>query len=284
MQEGDGGPGAEGTVASAEHRYDDDTATDLVLPPEMAWAERADRVKDAEYVPAETSEGLEEVGGVIGWWEEEGHWAASNDFAGFFGPVERVAESEVLEVAARRALVEALALREQGGGRMTARTWERGGRRELDRVLGMEIDVAEGGEAALKGDTAAVAEAVRGKTEGEVAAEEAAAAGESFDLHKEEARELLKTWDDGWKNASLEDPLLKFAVGVFPTLSFFRFLNTCVRGLISNVFCPPTGDQAHPPAHRPRHPRQQAADHPEHGTAPRRPRQAAAGGQVARAA
>lgn len=183
--------------------------TDLTLPPRMRWTEREDLVKDASYVAALTSEGLEEVGGLQGWWTAE-RWGESKRFVGF-GPRERVSEPAVLEVLARRALVEALAVRsgaesqQEGTG-----LWERGGRAELDAALGLGVEVATDGKASLKGDASAVVQGLRWDADAG-----AATPAEPLVLEQPEAVELLKSWDDSWKQASLDDPVLKFAVCSF---------------------------------------------------------------------
>lgn len=183
--------------------------TNLKLPSSVTVAPTKEQLDSSPYVPAENIEGLEWVGGLENWWEDESHWSPSSDFVGF-GPKEKVRDASLLEVLARRAVVEALAWREAGSESLAA-LWERGGREELLRALALGVEVAENGAATLKGDTSKVVEDLRWRPVEEEAsdASQATAPGE---FSAEEAREYLQSWDKSWKNVSLQDPRLKFAI------------------------------------------------------------------------
>lgn len=50
------------------------------------------------------------MGGLEGWWEKDRHWSPELAYAGY-GPTEKVTDPALLEIAVRRAVVEALVLR-----------------------------------------------------------------------------------------------------------------------------------------------------------------------------
>jgi hypothetical protein len=181
--------------------------TDLKIPPPTTTVARSDEVTDPSYVPAENGEELEEVGGLQDWWEDERNWAASKNFVGF-GPREKIQDPAVLEVTARRAVVEALAMGAHGSESALTKRWARGGRPETLAALGVGVDVNEDGSVALTGDVADLAYRLNQTRADEQFAEE----NESAFISVDEARELLKTWDDSWKRISLDVTSLKFAV------------------------------------------------------------------------
>jgi len=74
-----------------------------------------EEITDPSYTPADTAEGLEEVGGIGGWWDEPAHWGNEGGAPQFvqsvvspFGPAEKVTDPAMLEVLGKRAIVEAL--------------------------------------------------------------------------------------------------------------------------------------------------------------------------------
>jgi len=182
--------------------------TDFSIPPELRSAARPEEIDDPQYVPAESAEGLDEVGDLADWWENESHWSSSKNFVGF-GPRRKIHDASVLEVLTRRAVTEALVVRHDDPELLTA-LWERGGKEDLTRALSLGIEVAEDGSARLTGDAGAVVRYLRWEPAEESSQE--VAAEDTSELSADEAREFLKSWDQSWKNVSLEDAHLKFAV------------------------------------------------------------------------
>ncbi|EEY23426.1 conserved hypothetical protein [Verticillium alfalfae VaMs.102] len=195
---------------------------------------RAPEVNDVGingYTPALSVEGLEEVGGYEGWWEREGHWGPESEYTPF-AAAERVQDAAVLEVLTRQAVVEALAFRKERDEIRLSADWVGTDRAALDRALALRIKITEDGVVALRGNTNAVVKGLaptkrqlklarkeeQAQTAGEaVLAEDATIEAEEVTVlgqhvSPEEARELVATWDAEWKDISLADPLLKFAV------------------------------------------------------------------------
>lgn len=200
---------------------DADLATEIKAPGRLKSAPRPDDVEN-DYTPALTGEGLEEVGGVADWWEDDKHWSPALEYVGF-GRRDKITDPAVLEALTRRAVVEALAMREMEGEAALGGSWQEGGRESLLKALEVEIVVGEDGAVALKGDVAAVVEGLKTQS-GAPESEQQSQAG--FVLPAEQAIEFRKSWDKGWKSISLEDPRLKFAVWP-PTLSSPRCSNVC---------------------------------------------------------
>jgi hypothetical protein len=111
------------TELAAEEELDDeyypldaaDIPTQLVYPHSITVAAAPADVADPRYTPAETAQGLEEVGGLAGWWDKPAHWGSEAGAAQFvrdvvnpFGPAEKVTDPAMLEVLGKRAIVEAL--------------------------------------------------------------------------------------------------------------------------------------------------------------------------------
>lgn len=214
--------------------YDPDAAeveapeveTDLVLPPEeVAVAQREDELEaeGVRYKPADTAHGLEVVGGLGGWFERDEHWGASKRYAGF-APTSRVADPALLELNVRRAVAEALAVAAAaaaasgaaGGDKAPLLTglWERGGREDAERALGLRLEVREDGAVGVvAADAEGVVRALR--WDPDALGSSVAAAGEEVGKQQfspDEAREIVRAWDEGWKKISLHDAQLKFAV------------------------------------------------------------------------
>ncbi|KAI1134577.1 ribosomal subunit 39S-domain-containing protein [Hypoxylon sp. FL0543] len=182
-----------------------------VPPPQRSYAARPDEISDSQYVPALTAEGLETVGGVGNWWDQEAHWPKSADFAGF-KPLEKVVDPAIIEAAVRRAVVEAFALRQAGLEEELVKAWPIAG--EIRQLMEVDVNVADNGAVSLTGDVSAVIESLNQKDEA-TADESAAAEGPALDasvLSAEEAQKYRDTWGHGWKTASLSDPRIKFAV------------------------------------------------------------------------
>ena len=217
-----------------EEAIDEDSliaaAAKIVVPPDFSYAPNPNQATD--YIPAKTAEGLEEVGGLEGWWEEAGHWGDVDRLSVFSVPrsyaggVQVVTDAAVLEVLLRQAVVEALVVQGKKGEEMLRGRW--GGLEKGDtlRAAGVELKVSEAGDVTLTGDLGAVlsgleasaGEAEAGAVEAD-AADEAALEGaaeqevvEEDVLTAEEAREISKSWDSSWKQIPVTNPALKFAV------------------------------------------------------------------------
>lgn len=209
--------------------YDPDAAqvevleveTDLVLPPEeVAVAQREDELAadGVRYEPADTAHGLEVVGGLGGWFERDEHWGASKRYAGF-APTSRVADPALLELNVRRAVAEALAVAAAAAARadkapLLTGLWERGGREDAERALGLRLEVREDGAVGVvAADAEGVVRALR--WDPDAPGSSVAAVGEEVGKQQfspDEAREIVRAWDEGWKKISLHDAQLKFAV------------------------------------------------------------------------
>lgn len=186
---------------------DADIVTEIKAPGRLKSAPKPDDVESV-YTPALTAEGLEEVGGVADWWEDDRHWSPSMEYVGF-GPREKITDPAVLEALTRRAVVEALAVREVEGEAALGGSWQEGGREALLKALEVGIVVDENGAVALSGDVAAVVEGLKVLPEAQELAQQGQ---EEFVLPADQAIQFRKSWDKSWKTISLEDPRLKFAV------------------------------------------------------------------------
>lgn len=182
-----------------------------VPPPARSEAERADLVSDPEYLPANSAEGLESVGDLGRWWETRDHWPRGSDFVGFKAK-KKVEHPVLLEVAVRRAVTEALALKQQGTGSGLTGFWRLEDQAQYESVLGLQVQVDEAGDAQVRGADAqspakVVAVEEKGKAPLRYTAEPA------FVLPSvAEALAWKETADAGWKKVSLQDPRVKFAV------------------------------------------------------------------------
>lgn len=197
-----------------------------VVPPPRSEAQRADEVSDSAYAPATTSEGLESVGGLSDWWESPEHWR--RDFAGF-RPRRKVEHPALLEAAARRAIIEALALRRAGREADLVAAWPPppttgNVAADIRRALAVDLHVTADGSVELGGDVAAVLSNLEGEppVETESSGTDAAPPGKkppSF-FSPTEAEELRETWDKSWRIVPLTDQRLKFAVRspTYPTI------------------------------------------------------------------
>lgn len=187
---------------------DADIPTEIKAPGRLRSAPRPDDVQDAVYTPALTAEGLEEVGGVADWWEDDKHWSPSLEYVGF-GPREKITDPAVLEVLTRRAVVEALAVREVEGDEALGASWQAGGQEALLKALSIKPVVGENGAVKLDGDITSVVEDLKSQPVAEGLEQQSQ---EDFALPAEQAIEFRKSWDKSWKTISLDDPRLKFTV------------------------------------------------------------------------
>jgi hypothetical protein len=183
-------------------------------PPPRQSAERPDAISDPSYVPALTSEGLAQVGGLEGWWTQREHWPKSSDFRGFKAK-RKVQHPAVLETALRRAVIEATVLKSAGKDQELVGSWPVGASEAMNRALALGLQANADGVATLSGDVASVAKDLDWTSldaQATVAEEPVAEAPIPMPLPAE-ALSLVETWDNSWKAVQLDDPRFKFAVG-----------------------------------------------------------------------
>jgi hypothetical protein len=135
--------------------------TQLVYPRGVTTVPSPSDISDPAYKPADTADGLEEVGGLADWWDDPLHWGSEGGVRQFvasvampFGPAEKVTDPAMLEVLARRAIIEAIVVsRFAGAGRRKAvdRLFAHvDGNEGLDQLLKAQIVVGKKGIATLK--------------------------------------------------------------------------------------------------------------------------------------
>ncbi|KAK3303168.1 uncharacterized protein B0T15DRAFT_401992 [Chaetomium strumarium] len=135
--------------------------TQLVYPRGVTTVPPPSDISDPAYKPAETADGLEEVGGLADWWDDPLHWGSEGGVRQFvasvatpFGPAEKVTDPAMLEVLARRAIIEAIVVaRFAGAGKRKAvdRLFAHvDGNERLDQLLKAQIVVDKTGAATLK--------------------------------------------------------------------------------------------------------------------------------------
>ncbi|KAK0644196.1 hypothetical protein B0T16DRAFT_447920 [Cercophora newfieldiana] len=180
--------------------------TDLVYPAEIQQAVRSDDVTDPTYSPATNADGLEEVGGLDGWWDNPEHWGPSKNYSGF-GPVDKVTDPAVLEVLTKQAVVEAITV--------VALT------KDIAEATNMMVDL-EGEDQATVANTEIIAGPMgtawfRDKKTLEGIQMLLKRAGQTqtetsgpYIPSPEEAKEMIKSWGSGWKATRIEDPFVKF--------------------------------------------------------------------------
>jgi len=187
----------------------------------------APREKDATgYSPAATAEGLEEIGGFEGWWDREGHWGPESVYVPY-APVARVENPDALEVLLRQAVLEALAVRQlpEGAEEKLLEQWAMPSNGALHRALKLTLTVGEDGSASVEGQTDKVLQELfkySAKQAKRAAVARAAGNPDSLTeptlfISEESARTFVESFNDSWKEISLADPRLKFAV-CFPLL------------------------------------------------------------------
>lgn len=277
--------------------------TQLVYPHEITSVPAPSAITDPAYKPADTADGLEEIGGVAGWWDEPTHWGSDGGASQYvrnvvrpFGPAEKITDPAVLEVLARRAIVEALVVARFAGTKKRAAVdrlfAHAGGFDRLGKIVRAEVVAGPNGAATLKENAdwqrvwdvlksavkmskqqqqqqqegekqAEEGEAVTAEVETEAAVSDAGAPASQ--LTPQVAKSLIGSWDKGWRKAELRDPVVKFFVSSAPSrLQLCPTANTRA-----------TGRQADPAADRTPHPRWQAARHGHHRQLPEAARRAA---------
>lgn len=260
----------------------------IVIPPDFSYAP-APAATAGDYVPAKSAEGLEEVGGLDGWWDVEGHLTDADRLRVFSQRGEKITDPGVLEVLIRQAVVEGLIVQGKVGGEMLNARWGASGKEGLSRAAGVEVAVSEAGDVTLTGDLSGVLAGLKESAEAQPAQEaapetetaeteasaEAVAEQAEELLTAEEAKEMIKSWDRAWRKVPITDPSLKFAVRTSLPIPFpFDISGSCLTNI------PNTDPQARLPAHRPP-PRRLQARPPPHGPPhphhPRPPREAPQG-------
>ncbi|KAK3991495.1 ribosomal subunit 39S-domain-containing protein [Cladorrhinum sp. PSN332] len=215
--------------------------TDLVYPGEIVEAIPAEDVTDVHYKPAESLADLVEVGGLSNWWEDPDHWGSSKKYVGF-GPTKKVTDPVLLEFAARRALVEALALKAHGIKAKKLRNALLGSSavpKRLSQLVGAEIVAGPDGDAVLKDSESAWTIFRQGLSNKDSAVEGAGAS-------VEEASPLVGSWGKEWKKVELRDPVVKFFAAkrihrltghMIPDGKLVAITN--IDGLVKAVITPP---------------------------------------------
>ncbi|KAI0412766.1 ribosomal subunit 39S-domain-containing protein [Xylaria grammica] len=180
----------------------------FMAPRPRAEAARREEVADPDYEPATTAAGLKKVGGVADWWQQPDNWAPEGDFVSF-RPREKVVASSLIEAAVRRAVIEAFSLRQIGREDDLVGVWPTTvSNADLQHLLAWDVKCAEDGAVTLGGDATTVADGLTWKDDQDSGDD--AAVPEA--LTADEAAALRETWDQSWKDISLSDPRIRFAV------------------------------------------------------------------------
>ncbi|KAK4187412.1 hypothetical protein QBC35DRAFT_410530 [Podospora australis] len=231
----------------------------LVVPQyHLQTAVPSTEVSDPEYKPAEDGLGLEEVGGLDGWWDDANHWNPDLTYTGY-GPTEKVTDPAVLETVVRRAVVEALVLRRFAAGAdkkivnfiLESDTLPRKFLRkvlktpliasETDGAVTLEEEVHKRAWHLLRG-FAGTSFGVKGSQPESTEAEE----GILSHFTSEEATALAKGWGHAWKKAKLKDDVVKFYAAkriqkltghIIPDAKMINI--TTVGALLTQIATPP---------------------------------------------
>ncbi|TLS21402.1 uncharacterized protein PpBr36_10167 [Pyricularia pennisetigena] len=189
----------------------------FVLPPEPEWAPHADSVPDPNYKPATSLEDLQEVGGLEGWWEVEENWNGTKPaFTPFFAGSHKIWDPKLLEGIARRAVAEALVVREAvEQGVEVPKTWALGGKDAAVRAMTLKIEVDGEREAKVCSEAEAkmVLEDIIGRDD--VAAplnEQVEGSEQATGMDSAETAQVLETVGKQWKEIALTDLKFKFMV------------------------------------------------------------------------
>ncbi|KDN66256.1 hypothetical protein CSUB01_06771 [Colletotrichum sublineola] len=185
-----------------ERRHVTSRLTSKIKNPRV-WAPTEKESEVKGYVPAQTADGLEEIGGLEGWWDQEGRWGKESEYVAF-ARGGKALDAAVCEALVRQAVVEVLAVQGTRPHHLTG-TWATGGRKNFNRAMAAGLVAQEDGSLALKGDAEVTAAISR------VATDESKEVEPEAYLTPEEAQERIKQWDPSWKSASLQDVRFKFA-------------------------------------------------------------------------
>lgn len=186
-----------------------------VAPPSRVDAAREEEVADPTYVPATSADGLKTVGGLGNWWNQPQNWNSGGNFSGF-RPKTKITDPALIEASVRRAVIEALALKEVGREEDLVGVWPtRTSKADIQNLLSLDVQShGNDGVVSLGGDATAVAEGLRWKDEEPVSDH----GNSDMDaLTPEEAADLNKSWDPSWKSISIADARIRFAVCTCPS-------------------------------------------------------------------
>jgi hypothetical protein len=203
------------TQMDLEERADAGSVT-FAIPPRETHAVRSDQVSDSDYTPATTIDGLEQVGLLRGWWSRKDNWDASGDFVSFKAR-KKITDSSVLTTVVRRAVIEALVLQSSGRQDDLVGFLPVGGQPALDRVLSLGLNI-ESGRATITGPSgheglAGVEEDLRWKDEIAEGIKVDKSGNQIMPTPKPAmAQDQIASWGEEWKQISLVDAKLRFAV------------------------------------------------------------------------
>ncbi|KAH9427355.1 hypothetical protein MCOR27_009127 [Pyricularia oryzae] len=189
----------------------------FVLPPEPEWAPHADSVPDPNYKPATSLDQLQEVGGLEGWWEVEEHWNGTKPaFTPFFAGSHKIWDPKLLEGIARRAVAEALVVREAvEQGFEVPRTWAVGDKDAAVRAMTLKIEVDDEREPKVRSNVEAKA-VLEDIARTEEVAPPLTQQVEGSDLvagmNAAETARVLEIAGRQWKDIALTDLKFKFMV------------------------------------------------------------------------
>ncbi|KAI1341254.1 ribosomal subunit 39S-domain-containing protein [Xylariaceae sp. FL0016] len=174
----------------------------FVPPPRRSEAVLQTQIDDPSYVPAQTSNGLETVGGYQQWWNSDKHWSKEANFTSF-RPKAKVIQPALIEAAVRRAVAEACALVQAGREDLLTGQWPVGAREEYSRALQLEITSVDG-TPSIKGDAPSIVD--------DLQRTEPTGPDSNVRFSKRKAQEHSQAWDKSWKAISLSEPRFRFAV------------------------------------------------------------------------
>ncbi|KAF6830402.1 hypothetical protein CMUS01_07766 [Colletotrichum musicola] len=180
----------------------------IVAAPQRKKAPTPEEAKELGYEPANTADGLEEIGGVEGWWDRPGNWHDVNKVPPFSlrAPAERITDGETLGMLVRQAVFEVLT-------RSSARRDVKNSGRwifdlgALELARDMRVKIGEDGSPLLLDS--------QGKPARADLVRKAGQPGHSRPVvsPKTVAKVLGNIpAEDQWKEVSLQDPLFRFAV------------------------------------------------------------------------
>lgn len=173
------------------------------------------------------AEGVGGAGGGVRWFGSDKVVEGGVDGEEGGGMVDGVRDRwhpAVAECLVRRAVVEALAVKAAGGESVSlVGRWNAGGDGAMDVALKARVEVNEDGSAVLAEGAEGILDGLKDviidaeEADFSVASEESgvpqATAEDQVVLAPEQAQEYLSTWDDSWRQISLQDFQFKFAVG-----------------------------------------------------------------------
>ncbi|OLN97899.1 hypothetical protein CCHL11_02475 [Colletotrichum chlorophyti] len=183
------------------------TRLDGKLKNQRKWAPTTKEAEKQGYVPAQTIDGLEEVGGLEAWWEQGGRWGKESRYVGF-ARKDKVVDPNLCEVYVRQAVVEALAFGASGDRDLVTSTSALPHSRKVtSRALHVQLTVGPDGSASIAGAPEERISRINRDVVGHTQVVE-----EVQDVSAERAKEIVASWDKSWKGISLQDARFKFSV------------------------------------------------------------------------